>query len=110
MVEQVRADVRWRHSAPAGPRDEGLPSLALAPQRGVREAEQPPLTGQVMSEEVTTREVPMPEQPQLATMSLRDLAGALALFLIVLLGWRFADRRRGPGREWGHSRRDWAHG
>ncbi|RIV85496.1 cobaltochelatase subunit CobN [Aurantiacibacter xanthus] len=60
-------------------------------------AGQPALTGQLMSEEITRREIPLLKEPVVAAISLRDLAGALALFLIVLLGWQFTDRRRGRG-------------
>ncbi|MEN7538479.1 cobaltochelatase subunit CobN [Aurantiacibacter flavus] len=72
-------------------------ATAAPASESVEPIDQPPLTGQVMSEEVRSQQPEMPEQPKLASMSLQDFILAFGLFLFALLGWNFANRRRGTG-------------
>ncbi len=73
-----------------------LPSLAKVPQPQAQpdSASEEPLRGQVMSVEERSTRPEMPEPPEPAALTLRDLLWPAGLFLLLLIGWRFWEMRR----------------
>ena len=69
---------------------QGLPNNAQTPPDQAAEPGelQPPLVGQVMSEEVRSTLPPVPDPIDPATITIRDFAAAFGLLLVLLLGWR----------------------
>ncbi len=77
-----------------GPRTMSSSTEAMPLQTQPDSTSEEPLRGQVMSVEERSTRPEMPEPPEPAVLTLRDLLWPAGLFLLLLIGWRFWEMRR----------------